>query len=339
MTDRLAELHDGHQTTGVSSLDPDDIEAGLREEQDAVLAKFTPEADAIEKVYAWANETFPVVDSMLDDPAALPTASQKLDLIEKKLEAVRKRLKRLARENKEIAASGNAPPASLRIRISRYTKLGRDFMDLTERSKSLQEKHKEVATRVVKKEIMEVDPTVSEARVDQALETGAPLENVLDVNNVAMQHQIDDLHARNEDIQKLTQSIVELHQMFTDMSILVEGQQELINNIEYNVKEVKHDTKKATEELVEARRHQKSARKKKLIIGIIIFVIIVAVALAIIIPIGNSNGWFSNGSNNNESGQQNPAQPSPSPSPQSSVSSRNNLRNLSPPNFRSNRYK
>lgn len=338
MTDRLAELREGH-TTAISSAEPDDIEAGLRQEQDAVLAKFTPEADAIENVYIWANDTFPVVDSMLDDPSALAAASQKLDLVEEKLGAVRKRLKRLAAENKQIAAAGTAPPASLRMRVSRYTKLGRDFMDVTERLERVREKHKEVATRVVKKGIMDMDPAVSETRVDQALEAGAPLETVLDVNSTELQYQIDDLRARNDDIKKLTQNIVELHQMFTDMSILVEGQQELINNIEYNVKEVKQDTKKATEELVEARRHQKSARKKKMIIAVIVIVGIIVIALVIIIPLGVSNGWFSGGSNNNNSGGQSPAQQSPAPTPSNSASSRITLGNLPPSYSRPRGYK
>lgn len=304
MTDRLAELRQG-DATAISSADAEDIEAGLRQEQDDILTKFTPEADAIEKVYAWANDTLPAVESLLNDPSALPTATQKLDLVAKKLDAVRKRLKRLAAENKDIAAAGTAPPASLRMRITRYTKLGKDFMLVIGRLEGVREKHKDVAARAVKRELMQADPALSESRVDHALQTGAPLETVIDVDNIALNHQIDDLRARNEDIQKLTQNIVQLHQMFTDMSILVEGQQDLINNIEHNVKEVKHDTKKATEELVEARRHQKSARKKKVIITVILLLIAIAIALAIIIPIGRSNGWFS-GSNSSNSAPQTP---------------------------------
>lgn len=348
MTDRLAELRQPH-VSGASS-QVDDIEAGfhqnnLRQQQDAVLAKFNKEADAIDKVYSWANTTLSAIRPKLQDPSSLAVAEQQLDQVENKLDAVRKRLKRMASDNKDLAAAGTLVPASLKIRVSRYTKLGKDFMAVTEQVQMVREEHKKVVTRAVKNDILHANPAVSEATVDRALETGEGLDTVLQPDTVALGYQIDDLRSRNDAIQKLSKNIVDLHQMFTDMSILVEGQQELINDIEYNVKEVKADTKKAAEELVIARKHQKSARKKKMCICVLVIIIIVGVAAAIIIPLGINNGWFSGGgnnnnnnnnsgsSNNNNGGQQNPA-----PTPPGSASTRRALHNDAPIFFKSRWY-
>eukprot|EP00177_Eucheuma_denticulatum_P002104 GFKZ01003756.1.p1 GENE.GFKZ01003756.1~~GFKZ01003756.1.p1 ORF type:complete len:349 (+),score=73.66 GFKZ01003756.1:327-1373(+) len=347
MTDRLAELRQPHVSGGSSQVD--DIEAGyhqnsLRQQQDAVLVKFNKEADAIDKVYAWANTTLGDIRPKLQDPSSLAVAEQQLDQVEKKLDAVRKRLKRMASDNKDLAAAGTLVPASLKIRVSRYTKLGKDFMAVTEEVQMVREEHKKVVTRAVKNDILHANPAVSEATVDRALETGEGLDAVLQPNTVALGYQLEDLRSRNDAIQKLSKNIVDLHQMFTDMSILVEGQQELINDIEYNVKEVKADTKKAAEELVIARKHQKSARKKKMCICVLVIIIIVGIAAAVIIPLGINNGWFggggsnnnnnNNGSNNNNSGsQQNPA-----PTPPGSASARRALANDSPLFFKSRWY-
>lgn len=305
MTDRLAELRQGRSLAD-SSVDADDIETGVRQEQDAILGKFNKEADAIDKVYTWAESSIDQVYDLLNNPSSIQEAAAKLDLVEKKLDAVRKRLKRIASENKDLAAGGVATPSSLRIRVSRYTKLGKDFMAVTEKLEAAREAHKKAVANGIKADILNADPSINEARLQHALDTGASLDTVVTSNNAALRYQIEDLRARNEDIQKLSRNIVELHQMFTDMSILVEGQQELINDIEYNVKEVKKDTKKAAEELVEARKHQKSARKKKMCICILVIVIILAIAAAILIPMALRNGWFSGGSN---------AETSPTPVP------------------------
>lgn len=320
MTDRLAELQQGHSLSSGSPEVVDDIEAGLRSEQDAVLAKFNREADAIDKVYVWADKSIRTVQESLSNPDALPKVRDQLDVIEQKLDAVRVRLKRIASENKDLAAAKSSVPSSLRIRVARYTKLGKDFMATTSKLENAREAHKKVIARGVKTDVLRANPAASEAQVDRAIETGGDLESVLTADHTVLAHQIDDLRARNMDIQNLSKNIVELHQMFTDMSILVDGQQELINDIEYNVKEVKTDTKKAGEELLVARRHQKSARKKKICIVVLLIVIVVVIVLAVIIPMAVRNNWFSGGSSSDSS--------SATPSPASGAQSRRNSNDI-----------
>lgn len=303
MTDRLAELQRG-QSFASSAENYNDIEAGLDPEANEVLSAFNREADAIDNVYDWARKELTKTSNTLDTdntPAATKSVGNQLDTIEAKLNAVRKRLKRIAGENKTIAQSGTSATSSLRMRIARYTKLGKDFMNVTSDMETLRGRHKSLLTGEMKRDILATNPDVTERQVERAIETGAPLETILEVDNSAMRHQIEDLRARNQDIQKLSKSIVELHQMFTDMSILVEGQQELINDIEYNVKQVKQSAKKGAEELVEARRHQKSARKKKMCITILVIILVVGIAAAIIIPLGIKNNWWQGNNNSSNS--------------------------------------
>lgn len=316
MTDRLGDLHPS-QMHPASSGASEDIESGRDPDADAALAKFNREADAIDKVYVWANKSIQTINSSMSDPDALPSVSAQLDTIDTKLDAVRKRLKRIATENKELAASQTAPPATMRIRVSRYTKLGNDFMAIVSSMEKARETHKSLAANALKRDIMRANPMASENQVQHAMDDPDQLDAVMQTDNPVLRHQYEDLRSRNRDIQNLSKNIVELHQMFTDMSILVEGQQELINDIEYNVKEVKADTRKAADELVVALQHQRSARKKKICICVIITGIIIAIAAAILIPMAINNGWFS--SNNSSSSSNNggtPESSSPQNSPQ-----------------------
>ncbi|PXF48365.1 Syntaxin-1A-like [Gracilariopsis chorda] len=300
MTDRLAEL----RPAGLSdSVPPEhDVEAGLDPAAEATLTAFNREAEAIEKVFVWADRSIRTVTTALSDPDALPSVTAQLDTIDKKLDAVRKRLRRIADENKQMATAGDASPATLRIRVNRFTKLSKDFMAITTDMESVRESHRDVVTDAVKRDVLAANPHASERQVDRALQTG-DLDSVLQVDDVHLKHQIEDLRSRNRDIQKLSKNIIELHKMFTDMSLLVETQQELINNIEYNVKDVHKTTKQAAEELHIARNHQRSARRKKACCIISVVVIIVAIVGGILIWQGLRNGWF--GGNNNDNNNNN----------------------------------
>lgn len=304
MTDRTQELLGSHSAFS-SPTHVEDIETGRDADTDASLAKFNREADAIDKVFVWANKSISTVEASLSDPDTLPSVTAQLDAIDTKLDAVRKRLKRIAAENKELTTSQSVSSTAMRIRVARYTKLGKDFMNIVTNLQKVREHHKSLTIKSVKRDVLRANPHVSESQVQRALDDHDPtqLDAIVNPNDPQLRHQLEDLQSRNRDIQNLTKNIVELHQMFTDMSILVEGQQELINDIEYNVKEVKADTRKAADELVVALDHQRSARKKKICICVLVTVILVIIVAAILILIGSQNGWFS--SNNSSSNSSN----------------------------------
>lgn len=78
----------------------------------------------------------------------------------------------------------------------------------------------------------------------------------------------DDVKRRHEDLQKLEASIRELHDIFSDMAMLVESQGEMINRIESNVMNTVDYTERAKKNMRQAVVAQKSARKKKVCLAI-----------------------------------------------------------------------
>jgi SNARE domain/Syntaxin len=154
--------------------------------------------------------------------------------------------------------------------------------------------------------VMRANPGMTPREADDAMAAGdRGLDSVMyadRADTTELRYQVEDIKNRNAEIHKLTRNMAELNTMFVDMSILVEGQQELLNNIEYNVEEVQETTKAAAEELVGARKYQKAKNRKKCWCMIICLLIVVAAAAAVIIPLGNKLGWFNfggGGSNKN----------------------------------------
>lgn len=310
MNDRLADINSGVEAD--LPLEAEDIEAGRDAGSNSALEAFNREADAIDKVYVWANHSITTIKASLSDAQALSSISPQLDAVDTKLDAVRKRLKRIANENKDLAASGAAPPSTMRIRVNRYTKLGTDFMEVVSDAKNVREEHKKRSTDSMKNEVLRANPQLTEEQVQSALDQNdsAQWAALMDTDNAQLRHQLEDLRSRNADLQTLTKNIVDLHQMFQDMSIVVETQQKLINEVEDGFEGVKIENRKANDELIEARQHQKAAGRKKMWITLIVIAIVIVIALIFVFVVFR-NQIFGNGSSSDSSTSPAPTSPAP----------------------------
>jgi len=108
--------------------------------------------------------------------------------------------------------------------------------------------------------------------------------------------QDDYVRRRNEEIKEIEKQVIEVNEMFVDVSNLVQEQGHMIDNIESNVEKTSHDTKAATVELKKASEYQKSYRSKLCVLVLIILIIAGVAAIAI--------WWFAS-----------PSTPAPTPAP------------------------
>lgn len=311
MTSRMDELH-GFQDDAAD--DDGDVEAGLDAESERLMARFNKEADAIRNVLDWSRASVDDVARSFaaarpsTTPARLADAAAKLDLVEDKLAAVRRRLKRIAGENRDFRRDHARRTAATRARVVQYKHMGDRFLAVTKDLEAVRGRHRDALARSVRADVMAANPALTERDADAAMAAGGTrLESAMvpdRADTADLRYQVEDVKNRNAEIAKLGKNMADLNAMFVDMGILVDGQQELLNNIEYNVEEVKDTTQKATEELVLARKHQKSKKKKKCVCMIVCILICIAAALAVLIPVGNKLGWFNGitgGGNDNNS--------------------------------------
>ncbi|KAL5704626.1 hypothetical protein ACHQM5_023024 [Ranunculus cassubicifolius] len=93
--------------------------------------------------------------------------------------------------------------------------------------------------------------------------------------------EIKDRHDIAKEIEK---SLLELHQVFLDMAVMVEAQGEQMDDIEHHVFHAAHYVKDGSKNLKVAKDHQRSSRKW-MCIGIILLLILI---LIIVVPIVTS---------------------------------------------------
>jgi len=97
-----------------------------------------------------------------------------------------------------------------------------------------------------------------------------------------------EVQARHEDIKKIERTLAELAQLFNDMSILVEQQEETINVIEETAANVEKDTEAGLGHTVKAVVSARGARKKRWIcFGILILLLAVIAIIVTIVIINN----------------------------------------------------
>ncbi|PSR94082.1 hypothetical protein PHLCEN_2v4510 [Hermanssonia centrifuga] len=97
-----------------------------------------------------------------------------------------------------------------------------------------------------------------------------------------------EVQERHEDIQKIERTITELAQLFNDMSVLVEQQDETINVIETTAGTVEKDVEVGLQYTDKAVDSARAARKKRWICFILSLVILAIIAIVIAVVVTNN---------------------------------------------------
>ncbi|CAI9764378.1 unnamed protein product [Fraxinus pennsylvanica] len=116
----------------------------------------------------------------------------------------------------------------------------------------------------------------SEEMIEKMLSGGEPVQIFEGKEDLVMENQ-----ERNESVKEIQRSLVELHQLFLDMAVLVETQGEQMNNIEQNVVNAGSYISGGTKELDRAKR-LKNARTWACWIGAVVLVFILVCLIAIL---------------------------------------------------------
>ncbi|KAE9590786.1 hypothetical protein Lalb_Chr20g0111321 [Lupinus albus] len=125
---------------------------------------------------------------------------------------------------------------------------------------------------------------------------------------------INEIQERHDAVKEIEKNLNELHQVFLDMSVLVQSQGEQLDDIESHVARANSFVTTATHELYVAKKHQKNTRKWTCYAIILILVIILFVVLFVLKPWEHKGSSGGSGGNNNKSGSQaSPVQTTPPP--------------------------
>merc|ERR1712093_537533 len=144
---------------------------------------------------------------------------------------IRNDLKHMEEANKKFLKE-NEGSSEARIRTNMQSTLSRKFMELMTEYQDIQQRHRDQYKERVQRQFKIVKPDATEDEIEQKLSGNSQnifADMLLTKQHREAQNAMADIQEKHEDIMKLETSIKELHQLFVDMAVLVEGQGELLN--------------------------------------------------------------------------------------------------------------
>jgi syntaxin 1B/2/3 len=131
-------------------------------------------------------------------------------------------------------------------------------------------------------------PWADEKTLEHLIETGESetifQKAIMEQGRGQILDTVAEIQERHEAVRELERKLLELHQIFLDMSVLVEAQGEMLDNIETQVSKSVEFVHKGNVALVAARKYQKSSRKWMCCSLIVLLVIACAILLPVLQP-------------------------------------------------------
>ncbi|CAA3033145.1 syntaxin-132-like isoform X1, partial [Olea europaea subsp. europaea] len=95
---------------------------------------------------------------------------------------------------------------------------------------------------------------------------------------------LEEIQERHDAVKEIEQKLLDLHQIYLDMTVLVEAQGEILDNIESQVSNAVDHVQSGTTALQNAKKLQKKTRKWTCIAIIILLIIIAVTVVGVIRP-------------------------------------------------------
>ena len=129
-----------------------------------------------------------------------------------------------------------------------------------------------------KRELKIVDSELTEEEADDIVESGRAQDVIRQaLVSENLQDVVRVIEERHADIMRLEQQVLEIYELFRDLAVLVDLQQESLDVIENRIMHAKNYTEKAEVELQEAEEYQKKARNRRCCILMVLLVIVAVV--------------------------------------------------------------
>lgn len=212
--------------------------------------------------------------------ASIAEVLRKAKFIKSKLES----LDKANEENRTLPGCEQGSTVD-RTRITITNSVRTSLKDLMDSFQALRQKMSQQHRETIERMYYTVTgEKASEETIDNMIEDEAGSESFL---QKAVQEQgrgqiietIKEIRERHDAVKEIEKNLLELHQIFMDMAVLVEAQGHQIDDIEAAVKRASSFVKSGHDQLHEAKKSQRSTRKW-MCIAIIILLIIIVVILA-----------------------------------------------------------
>lgn len=195
------------------------------------------------------------------------------------------KIKRTLDSLKPVNHSNDESSAKYQIELNMYSTYTRKFHDtMIQYNKQANEfklQNRSRDTRMLKT----IDPNMSDQRAEQLIDSGQATQLVQQaLVSDDLQATVREIEQRHVDLLRLEQQVIEINELFKDLSTLVDLQQESLDVIENRIIHAASYTKKAEEQLDQAAIYAAKARRRACYICICLTVLAV-ILVAVLVPV------------------------------------------------------
>nr|CAD7453401.1 unnamed protein product [Timema tahoe] len=215
------------------------------------------------------------IKKLYSEILSLARPSEKLNLqvedktasVQRTVMSARNKLQEMSvRIDKSKDLSESYEPALERIMRVHYHTLTRALRDAVADFNLTLDRHKEKCEALVRQQLRIVRQSITNEdclRQIQKGELSVFTDNII-IETLEARVALDILRDRQEDLERIEKSIIELRDMFSNMALLVELQGEKLDNIEHHVSQSKDYVKEGATNTRKAKELRKSYRKSNL---------------------------------------------------------------------------
>ncbi|XAR68089.1 hypothetical protein NMG60_11003099 [Bertholletia excelsa] len=203
--------------------------------------------------------------------------------VKAKLEAINR--ENLANRQKPGCEKGTAVDRS---RTNMTNALTRRFRDLMTEFQTLRQRIQDEYREVVERRVITVTGSrPDEETIDHLIETGNSEQifqkAIQETGRGQVLNTLEEIQERHDAVKEIEKKLLDLHQIYLDMAVLVEAQGDILDNIESQVSNAVDHVQSGTTALQKAKKLQKNSRKW-MCFAIIILLVIVAIILGSVRP-------------------------------------------------------
>lgn len=244
-----------------------------------------------------ANEESKSVTKASSMKAIKKRMEKDVDEVGKVARAVKAKLQAI---NKDNLANRQKPGCEKgtgvdRARMNVTNALTKRFRDLMTEFQTLRQKIQDEYREVVERRVITVTGTrPDEETIDHLIETGNSEQifqkAIQEMGRGQVLNTLEEIQERHDAVKEIEKKLLDLHQIYLDMAVLVEAQGEILDNIESQVANAVNHVQSGTTALQNAKKLQKNSRKWMCIAIIILLIIIAVIVIGVVKPWKSSKG-------------------------------------------------
>ncbi|KAG2193465.1 hypothetical protein INT46_007733 [Mucor plumbeus] len=179
------------------------------------------------------------------------------------------------------ANSGDLP-----MRKTQHAALKKKFIETIQRYQDIERTYQQKYRQRVERQIKIVQPNATEDEIERVLDSDEPpqifAQSLMQSNRSGQARAVlSEVQSRHDDIKKIEKTILELHQLFVDMQMMVEQQAETLNQIETHAETTVVDLEQGNQDIGKAIVSARSTRAKKWICFVIFIILLIVAGILI----------------------------------------------------------